>query len=456
VQSFLQAGTPDHDVLVYYPFYDALADRGSARLAHFGGANPPARGTPFEETAELLQRRGYTYDFISDMQLATTRVRDGRLIPSSGNPYKTLVVPASRFIPLATFERIVALARDGATIVAFKGLPARESGLAAVLRSSPRFDTLRNNLHFDAPDSSSVSNARIGRGSVMQGPDLERLLARAGISRETLVDRGLEFSRRKYGNGRAYFIVNSSERDVEGTVTLDDRAASAVVFDPMTGRRGDLSVARSASGTLDVQVAIGRGASLIVTTAAAAAAPAPFYKAVGEPVAIRGPWRIAFTTGGPALPAGRTIERLSSWTSWGGDDLISFSGTARYETTFPRPPGEAAAWQLDLGTVHESAHVRLNGREMGTLIGPSFRVVVDRGELAAENVLQVEVSNLMANRIAAMDRAGIRWRKFYNVNFPARLPQNRGRDGLYSAASWQPLDSGLVGPVTLTPVNLLK
>jgi hypothetical protein len=136
--------------------------------------------------------------------------------------------------------------------------------------------------------------------------------------------------------------------------------------------------------------------------------------------------------------------------------LISFSGTARYETTFPRPPGEAAAWQLDLGTVYESAHVRLNGREMGTLIGPSFRVVVDRGDLAAENVLQVEVSNLMANRIAAMDRAGIRWRKFYNVNFPARLPENRGRDGLFSAAAWPPLDSGLVGPVTLTPVNLLK
>jgi hypothetical protein len=93
---------------------------------------------------------------------------------------------------------------------------------------------------------------------------------------------------------------------------------------------------------------------------------------------------------------------------------------------------------------------------MGTLIGPAFRIVVDRAELAAQNFLEIEVSNLMANRIAAMDRAGIRWRKFYNVNFPARLPQNRGGDGLFTAAAWPPLDSGLVGPVTLTPVNPLE
>jgi hypothetical protein len=456
VQSFLQAGTPDHDVLVYYPFYDALADRGPARLAHFGGANPPARGTAFEEAAELLQRRGYTYDFISDAQLATTRVRDGQLIPGSGNPYRTLVVPASRFIPLETFERILSLARDGATVITFKGLPADVAGVADLSRRRLRFAAAQKALRFSAL-AHGVREARIGRGRLVDGSDLERLLGSAGVSREALVDRGLEFSRRRYGNGRAYFIVNSSARDVDGIVTLDDRAAGAVLFEPMSGRRGDLRVARSASGGLDVQLAIPRGASVIVATAAPPAGlPARFYAAAGAQVDIGAPWRVAFITGGPALPSGRTIDRLSSWTSWGGEDLISFSGTARYETTFPRPAGDPPAWQLDLGVVHESARVRLNGRDMGTLIGPVFRIVVDRAELAAQNFLEIEVSNLMANRIAAMDRAGIRWRKFYNVNFPARLPQNRGGDGLFTAAAWPPLDSGLVGPVTLTPVNPLE
>ena len=59
----------------------------------------------------------------------------------------------------------------------------------------------------------------------------------------------------------------------------------------------------------------------------------------------------------------------------------------------------------------------------------------------------------MANRIADLDRRGVVWKKFYNINFPSRLPENRGADGLFTAAAWPPLDSGLVGPVTLIPLT---
>ena len=166
---------------------------------------------------------------------------------------------------------------------------------------------------------------------------------------------------------------------------------------------------------------------------------------------INGPWTVRFTKGGPSLPATRTIERLQSWTTFGGDDVKSFSGTATYTATFPRPA--AGTWRLDLGRVHESARVRLNGRDLGTLIGPTFSVIVESASLAAANTLEVSVTNLSANRIADLDRRGVVWKKFYNVNMPARLPQNRGPDGLFTAAKWEPLDSGLIGPVTLTPVR---
>ena len=122
--------------------------------------------------------------------------------------------------------------------------------------------------------------------------------------------------------------------------------------------------------------------------------------------------------------------------------MQQFSGTAVYSATFPRPSGDASTWQLDLGRVHDSARVRLNGRDLGTLIGPSFTVTFESGQLLAQNVLEVYVTNLMANRIAALDRSGVRWKKFYNVNFPSRLPENRGPDGLFTAARWTALDSG--------------
>jgi hypothetical protein len=173
----------------------------------------------------------------------------------------------------------------------------------------------------------------------------------------------------------------------------------------------------------------------------------------GASVGVESPWALQFVSGGPTLPAARTIDRLASWTTFAAEDVKAFSGTAMYSTRFPRPNERANLWRLDLGQVHESAHVRLNGRDLETLIGPHFRLTVTDDQLRTSNLLEVRVTNLMANRIAALDRAGVPWKTFYNVNFPSRLPENRGPDGLFTAARWEPMPSGLLGPVTLTPLR---
>jgi alpha-L-rhamnosidase len=464
VQSFLQDGTTDQDVLVYYPFYDAVAGQGKERLEHFGGANPPADGSAFESATATLQKRGYTYDFISDRQVVAAR-EVNRTIATDGGTYKTLVLPASRFIPLETFDHVLTLAQQGATVIAFKGLPDDVSGLADVERRRARLRERRDTIRFGPADANGVSEAPIGRGRILRGDDLERLLAKAAVQREALVDRDLQFARRRYDGGRYYFIANSTDRDIDGWVRLDDRRRAAVVFDPMTGNRGDAQVRRSSDGTIDVLLSMPRGGSLIVaTTDTPAGRPYPAYTALAATsnraipaatgrIEVTGPWTVRFVEGGPERPAERKVDHLASWTTFGEEDVKQFSGTATYSTTPPKLSGDAVAWELDLGRVCESARVRLNGKDLGTLIGPTFRVTIDRASLADRNVLEVSVSNLMANRIATLDKAGVRWRKFYNVNFPARLPQNRGPDGLFSAATWEPLDSGLLGPVTLTALT---
>jgi hypothetical protein len=436
VQSFLQAGEPDHDVLLYYPFYDSLGTRARGRLTHFGGANAPTTGAPFEQAAAALQRRGYTYDYISDRQLAGTRVSGGRLKTPGGASYRALVVPASRQIPLETFERILALAREGARVVAFRGLPADVSGFADLDNRRARFKQLRDQA-----------------SSLPSGDDLDSLLARVGVDRERLVDWGLEFARRRYADGRVYFLVNSSGRDVRGWIPFAEHTTFAVIFNPMSGWRGDAR-ARYSAGPLEVFVSLGPGESLVVQTDARAGEAYLELEPAGAATNVRGPWTVRFLSGGPELPSTRSIESLGSWTRFDGGDVKRFSGTAVYTVRFRRPAGDAAAWRLDLGRVHDSARVTLNGQDLGTLIGPSFHVTLDAATLAAENTLEVYVTNLPANRIAALDHAGVKWKKFYNVNFPARFPQNRGADGLFTAAKWEPLDSGLLGPVTLTPLRV--
>jgi hypothetical protein len=364
-----------------------------------------------------------------------------------------LVVPGCRFIPLETFEHIVSLARSGAVVVAFDGLPDDVAGLGDLERRRAQFQTLRSGIRFQTADAAGVSAAQVGSGRVVRGDDLDRLLARAGVSRESLADRGFQFARRRHAAGRYYFITNSGDRDLDEWVPLDDRSPAAVMFDPESGAHGDASIRRSTDGTLVAHVQLPRGTSAIVmTTDTPAQTRFPSFTVAGQPDSIPGPWTVRFVNGGPSLPRERTIESVASWTTLGNDES-AFSGTAVYSTQFPAPAAGASVWRLDLGQVRDSTRVRLNGKDLGTLLGPSFQLTLDRSQLSASNVLEVYVSNRMANRIAALDKADVRWRKFYNVNFPARLPQNRGADGLFTAAGWEPLESGLLGPVTMTPLR---
>ena len=94
----------------------------------------------------------------------------------------------------------------------------------------------------------------------------------------------------------------------------------------------------------------------------------------GQAQTINGNWSIEFLNGGPVLPAKRSINQLGSWTELQGDEVKNFSGTARYSVEFARPSASASSWLLDLGKVHETAEVFLNGKKLATLIGPVFQV----------------------------------------------------------------------------------
>ena len=152
------------------------------------------------------------------------------------------------------------------------------------------------------------------------------------------------------------------------------------------------------------------------------------------------------------LPPNTKVEKLTSWTEFNGEEFKSFSGTAKYTTQFARPSGYYNAWAIDLGKVHETAEVFLNGKKLATLLGPSFRIVVPFEDLKTVNTLEVVVSNLMANRIIYMDKNQLPWKIFYNTNMPARKRENV-KNGLFDASSWEPLPSGILGPVTITPIN---
>ena len=81
-----------------------------------------------------------------------------------------------------------------------------------------------------------------------------------------------------------------------------------------------------------------------------------------------------------------------------------------------------------------------------------FPTYNSRHGLKTSNKLEIVVANLMANRIAYMDRNAIPWKIFYNTNMPSRKREN-SKNGLFDASEWKPLPSGLIGPVSLEPLR---
>jgi hypothetical protein len=182
----------------------------------------------------------------------------------------------------------------------------------------------------------------------------------------------------------------------------------------------------------------------------------PYTETAGDAIAITGNWQLKFLSGGPVLPQTTTVSNLQSWTALTVDGVKEFSGTAQYSLQFNKPSVAADAWLLNLGDVKESAEIILNGKKIATLIGPVYTVTIPAVQLKPINQLQVIVTNGMANRIIDLEKRGVQWKKFYNVNMPARLAENRGTDGLFTAVKWQPKPSGLIGPVTITALKLTK
>ena len=171
-----------------------------------------------------------------------------------------------------------------------------------------------------------------------------------------------------------------------------------------------------------------------------------YREPAGAPVALEGTWKVKFVQGGPDLPASFETNSLGSWTQSGDTNAQSFAGSALYTLTFDAPAGSADDNWLDLGAVHQSARVRLNGRDLGTLLIPPFRVAT--GKLKPQgNVLEVEVTNVSANRIRDLDRRGVVWRTFRDINF-VNIDYRP-----FNASDWPLTDSGLLGPVTLVPVK---
>ena len=152
---------------------------------------------------------------------------------------------------------------------------------------------------------------------------------------------------------------------------------------------------------------------------------------------ITGPWEMSFPANRGA-PDHLALDKLMSWSDHPDPGVRYYSGTATYRKIIQLPPDVLETNHrlcLDLGDVRVMAQVKLNGKDLGILWQPPFRVDVTAVVKPGDNALEIVVANVWANRLIG------------DMLAPAEQRITQG--GVHFEKNAPLAASGLLGPVRI-------
>ncbi|MGM0621347.1 MAG: glycosyl hydrolase [Bacteroidota bacterium] len=424
-QSVLQKSTAENDVLVYWPYYDVAAGKG--RLFNHLGVNKDAGwfiSHPINELSESLMGAGYSFDYISDKQLMNCQMLNGEIVTEGNSKYEAVVIPQTKYIPLETLGQLKQFIDEGGTVYFDEFLPESVPGM---------FNLEEREQQLEAAKAGFSKNA----GNVVD------LLNNSGITGEqSLAEKGFHFLKMKNKNEDWYMVFNCDTAALDEWVELQSPAQQYLFYFP---ENGEISAAESNSNSVRIQLEPERSVFIRCMNKRVYAPSFTYFEPEQNSREIEGMWKISFVEGGPVYPGDIASDQLHSWTEMGDNETKRFAGTARYSIDFDWDKNQSSAF-LNLGKVKDCARVKLNGEDAGTLLGPSYNVKVNNLK-QGQNLLEVEVTNVAANRIRDLDIRGVDWKKFHDINF-VNIEYEP-----FDASGWEIKDAGLLGPVSLTGVD---
>ena len=395
-QSFLQWGQPDNDFLVYLPVRDMWQKQTDKLLMQFSIHKMGQLAPEFIKAILDIDRAGFDCDYISDRLLLTTVFKDGMLQTAAGTRYKGLVIPECRMMPENVKAHVEQLKAQGAHII----IGTR----AADLQTAARPEAIKTEC-------------------------------------------GLKAIRRRNDTGYHYFIANLTPNDIHTVEPLAVSFKDAVWFNPLNG---DITPASMAGDS--IEICLRSGESMILQTYSetenTSQASQTWTTNYTSSMPLNGPWTLSFIDEAPKVNKSFALDHLQTWDTLDDDSAKVTMGTGVYTTHIRLSKAEANAnWQIELGDVRESARVYINGQFIGCAWSVPFVLDCKNSLKAGDNEIRIEVTNLPANRIADLDRQGVKWRKMEEINV-VDINYRRTTYG-----DWDPVPSGLNSEVRLIRKN---
>jgi glycosyl hydrolase family 106( putative alpha-L-rhamnosidase) len=445
----LRQGQPANDVALLLPIDDVWA----SFHATISKRESPTSDAGFDESgsnvsvdesmdkflgkqvvAQILDA-GFNLDFI-----------DADAIDTVGIPYKVLILPDIRRLQPSTYEKIVAFAQRGGIVIGTHRLPDTAPGLLHAAGQSARINELSQQLfHGNIGSAHFVEN--VG--------ELGTELAKDATPDMTLSSRTPEigFMHRKLSAGDLYFVANTSNEAKHVQAHFRESAKHAEMWDPFTA---DI-VGLPDRANIALDLAPYESRIIFFSNDAKPSEPEPARREVVL-IDLSQQWKVSFGNTGIS----HDMERLESWT--GDSKTEFFSGKAVYEKSLELQPDQIASGArllLDFGTataqplpsppgqhnmraylgppVREVAEVSIDGKRIGVVWRPPYRLDVTGFLHAGSNHLRIVVANTAINELAGQSLPDYRLLSArYGMRF---VPQDMN--------DLHPISSGLLGPVTL-------
>jgi hypothetical protein len=470
-----------------------------------------------------LALSGYDYDSYSPrLFLENVSVQDGKLTLPHGMQYRLLLLPEVKSMTLPMLRKIKDLVEAGA--VALGNPPQTVPGLTDYPKADAELKKLADALW---GTDETVKQRTVGKGRVLRGMKAEEALTHLGVAPDFTADRGLRWIHRTSDGMEIYFVASGADRLERAVCAFRQSGKCPEFWDPQTGRIAPARYYEEENGQTRVPIGFEPSGSVFVVfrpgpadparrvvsvkhegraivPAPAAAAPSAEPAGIAaspaidlvrsevwqpgdyvietadgksrrfeigpmpQPLAIAGPWLVRFDPNWGA-PASITMETLASWSRHAEAGVRYFSGMATYDKKIAVPReilGKQRRVYLDLGTVAVMARVKLNGKDLGVLWKPPYRVEITGAVQAGENSLAIGVVNLWPNRMIGDEQLPEDTARNPNGTvreWPRWLEEGKPSPaGRYTFSTWKLWtkgdslqESGLLGPVQiLTAENI--
>jgi hypothetical protein len=255
-------------------------------------------------------------------------------------------------------------------------------------------------------------------------------------------------------------LVDYSLGGVRKSVTVSESEMLAIGKPAGAGEPSPLMLRERADGKM---IASATAPGEIKVTLASGKKFHAKIRGVPSPIEISGAWNLTFPPNWGA-PDKVTFDKLISWTDSTNSGVKYFSGTGTYTKEIDVPAADLRTghclW-LDLGRVKNLAEVSLNGKPLGILWKPPFRVNLTDVARSGKNTLEIKVTNLWPNRLIGDEQLpdDREWNGKRLKEWPQWVldgkPSPTGRFTFTTWHHWTKddtlLESGLLGPVRLIP-----